>query len=1265
MQGLGDERSEDPEAGISSGDDRHLDLVRKHVLRLPSSNVKPVSVKRLSGKRLWMKRLSLGPVPVATVEPLSDDVVGSRSLIKKQWITGKHDKVQEKIEGRKSKELDKLLDLHAAGGRQRTEVLPAMSSAGASSRTPSTSRLDDVVAFKLLPGDADAGFIDTPDAATGQENELGNAPLMCEQAKDSLTGKQGDAAPRSMMPKSGLGSKPSKHQFGQGMAWHTTPPSSTDAQARAYHTSTPFRQQEAATAEMPQPPPDLMAMSPKKLETPNGIRAQLRKWQELHGDEDLLHDNVDLGNDADTGELSNNLTRLPDEKTAFANTQAENEEDEREAMAHFTQAPSDEPSSSDMGSKFLKTGDLVEIEFVKSERESLVAVFVRRTGTLAQFYTMQGRWLHVMEKKVMYSIPGWVSEDTIKPILQYLPSPDEVENDLEGLMDESYIKDMSVPRHVAAPLVSRMVQFHAEAQEIYRRNASTLDNAHQLLAHETDLRYGSLVSAATTLLKTPADQLPVTALFAVRQALSHAGFAFNIDRRSHRLTGYLQIRSKEQVKMVEQVRRWLREWQDDLAVTATMDEQQARRHRATRGASYVYGFLSKAKKIIARSREDRQPTPYGQVGPSKVRLPITQEKDCVKVTKSDEFAEQDTELVRFLEAWSLSNMFLGLPRVESLPPLLLQATGLYNEYTLNTATGLLFLQELGTIMPYENRVRFDQHLLLPSSQHSRPLQNLMTSLIDMADKHNFVDSMADLRHDWGRLPVYCIDDASAHEIDDGLSIEPAAVASDGVKEWWVHIHIANPTAFFNRDHPLAKMARHMGESIYMPERTYMMLPRWATQRHFSLARDRPCLTFSARMDAEGRTLERKIRPGTIKNVLRLTPSEVGDLLGVSGQNQRPEMVLTVGGEPPPPKKRKSYVGEVNPEMVQELQTLRMLAEKRADIRKAAGGLFFDVHKPEINVWQSHKAPGLAWDHPHRRGSRHVEGDPVIQMKTKGLVNWFSASSDTPNVMVRECMLLACEVAAAWCDERAIPAVFRGSVPRPGKLSSDQFFEEHLAPLVAQRTTGGKVGDYPMHLGMQYLETFGTTSLSTRPFKHKILGMQNYGKVTSPLRRYGDMIFHWQIEAALREEATTGKSLITSNPDADRRFLPFSTPVLNTILIGLQPRESIIMKAKMFAENFWINLLLFRAHHYHETPLPLGNDNKTVHAYVHVDPKSGFHTQSVIVKELNVVASLMNPEDCGVHGQIRQGDVWECEVDNVDCFRRVPFLRPRNLVERAE
>jgi len=710
------------------------------------------------------------------------------------------------------------------------------------------------------------------------------------------------------------------------------------------------------------------------------------------------------------------------------------------------------------------------------------------------------------------------------------------------------------------------------------------------------------------------------------------------------------------------VRKWLREWQDDLATTASMTKKQKERYTPSKGGAIVTRFIEHAKVIVAASRENREPTKFGNVGPSKVKFEITETQEAVKLHTDLRFNDEDQELVRFMEAWSCSNMFLGLPRINSLPPLILQATGLYDDHPLNIETGYLFLQELGTILPYENRVRFDQHLLLPSSQHSKPLQNLMTNLLNMQASPNFSDSMKDIRHDWGDLPVYCIDAASAQEIDDGLSVERATSPDSENPEWWVHVHIANPTAFFDRDHPLAKMARHMGETIYTPERTYMMLPRWATQRHFSLAKNRPCLTFSARLNENGEVLENKIRAGYIRKVHRLTPEETNELAGLKRSTTLEPLSITVGGNPPPSRERVSAVPNMKERNIDDLKTLQQLAVKRQEVRKSSGGVFFDSHRPEMTVWQSWKSSGLAWDHPHRKGVRTIEGDPVINMQTRGLTNWFASGDTTTDILVREMMLLACNVATEWCADRQIPTIYRGSVPKPDTPEPRQFYREFCEPAIKKNN-----GELPLHIGIDYIKTQGSVILSTKPLRHNMLGLNHYGKVTSPLRRYGDMILHWQIEAALRKEAVDGKSLLSSGTSLsgvtpDRSFLPFSAEGLQTIMLGLQPREYMITRAKAYAETFWISMLMFRAHHFGEAKLPF----EVCNAYIAAKPWEAHGNVKAIFEEINVACEMTRPEKMGLGlPEVRAGDRWECVIEEINVFRRTIVLRPIRVVSRWE
>jgi hypothetical protein len=993
-----------------------------------------------------------------------------------------------------------------------------------------------------------------------------------------------------------------------------------------------------------------------------GIREKLRKWQELHGHEDpapeLPLENAVL----DEYEPYNGLSPLSDETVMPDLGREENEQDQNTYYGSFGKEGFEGAAKEQI--RFMKPGDLVEINTPKNERESMLAIYIRKVGfIMGQYFTIQGRWVHLPDSAIMYSVRGWVDPKQLEHLTSHLPNP-QTSAEMEALLTQAYSEDLSVPREVSGPIVERLIAFEEESQAMYRRHANALDNAHDILAHATDLRYGSLESAASVLLKMPVANVSPTALYTVRKAVDRGGFAFNIDRRSHRVTGYMQIRSKQQVETVERVRTWIREWQEDLAQQASLDARRAAKYKPSEGAQVLGSFIRKAKAFVEKQRQERTPDYAAKnIGISQSRRPISKEQGAVWMKSNADFSREEQEIVKFLEGWCCSNLYLGFNRLEALPPLIIHATGLYEGVDIEIGIGWLFLQEIGTILPYENRVRFDPHLLLPSSQHSKPLQNLMSKLLAMHSDPDLEDTMADLRHDWGDMPVYCIDDAGAREIDDGISIESAGPSPDGKEQYWLHIHIANPTAFFQKDHPLAKMARHMGETIYMPERVFPMLPNWATRRLFSLAPNRPCLTFSARLDSEGNVREFDIKPGLIRNVLHITYSELEDILGFRQPSQTNALVFRVGGEAPPPPPRESVVPRLTPENIRALKTLQEVALARSELRKRNGGIFFEQNRPEVTVWQSWHRTGLDATGNHRLGFRGVFGDPVIEIRTEPLQNWFAATREAAQRLVSESMLLCSEIASKFCWERKIPIIYRGSVQ--GELLDKQ---GDVLKDGAELLKQGK--ELPMWLGMRYLKMQGHTVLRTEPLKHNFIGMDAYAKVTSPLRRYGDMIVHWQIEAALRHEARTGKSLSVPQDMSkravsklDRSFLPFSAPTLETIMVGLQPRELMITRSKRYSTDHWITQLIFRMHHCKESG---GFPFETFQVFI--DTNQTFLTKAGVqglALEFNIVVWVL-AEDGGnwPGGDVpRQGDIWEVRLGKTDVYRREIFTNAVRLVAR--
>jgi exoribonuclease-2 len=118
-------------------------------------------------------------------------------------------------------------------------------------------------------------------------------------------------------------------------------------------------------------------------------------------------------------------------------------------------------------------------------------------------------------------------------------------------------------------------------------------------------------------------------------------------------------------------------------------------------------------------------------------------------------------------------------------------------------------------------------------------------------------------------------------------------------------------------------------------------------------------------------------------------------------------------------------------------------------------------------------------------------------------------------MVRECMLLAGEGAARWAFQRRIPFPY----------VSQETGDLPASPLP------GLAGSYQLRRCMR------PRMLSAKPGLHQGLGLSAYSQVTSPLRRYQDLLAHQQIRAFLAGRAPVGEEeLLMSLAAADAAAL---------------------------------------------------------------------------------------------------------------------------------
>ncbi|KAF2644490.1 RNB-domain-containing protein [Massarina eburnea CBS 473.64] len=957
------------------------------------------------------------------------------------------------------------------------------------------------------------------------------------------------------------------------------------------------------------------------------IRDHLQAWQRLHSGPDEATLSAFENHPAHAGEIQNNLVKLSfDSKADEANGADEwaNEDDEDEELVTI--------------GLFLKPGDVVELS--QPGREPVLAVFVQQLETNSQFFSVNGRWCHSRLTRITFAVPACVDPALVQALVPFMPTkPEEVpSNDTN-----------QAPRNLGAPIQAVLLRLTEDSERIYRNNAPVLDTAYSTLADASRTRMMTLSQIAKTLLsKGDASWTPSPpALLAVRKALNHNEFRFRSDARSQRLTNVFAIRPKNDVEVVEIVQEWIREYKEHQAgLVNTPDSAR----NPSDGTTYVDNFIAKARRLIAISRQHREPL-SGFISPSQTRI-ASKDNSTSQVTWGEYFTTTDKQIINFLQAWVLTDQFNNMPNLHSSCTAILSFVGLYEpgDIKKNQGTrdamgrdmGHVFLQEIGVITPHENRSLYDEQLMLPTVRLSRNLDLLNTKAELTRRSPDFRDSMAHLRQDWGDMTVWCIDDADAKEIDDGVSIQRVPGKDS---EFWIHVHVANPTAFFEKTHVLSGLAAHMTETVYTPERSFPMLPAWASHDYFSLGRNRPTITFSTRIDAAGNTLEKKIQHGIIRKVQTITYSELSTLLGEpEGKVNR----LVVGGEIPSGPRRA--LPTLSPTELQELRDLLTAAKSCWAGRKAAGGVSYaQQSQVNVRVFEDAHHPGLPWMSPSTDRSRLMHSDPIIELTAHEVETGIPTEVNSGNIVL-EMMLLACCSAASWCAERNIPVMFRGTVEPPTSGMSLEKFQQNIVFPQLQ-----KQGFLSPGVALRYTMALGRAIAHSAPIPHKTIGTKAYVKVTSPLRRFSDMIAHWQIEAAIRHEARTGEMVNSALlASSTRPILPFSQRQMQESIITLSPREKIIATTNRGSTHFWSLQAFMRAYHYNEAPLP-----ETLTCWIRMVNHERWHT--AILSDIGVRVCV-NP----IPGmEFHVGDQWEVKLQRIDMFMRSLHVSPVRLLQRDD
>ncbi|KAG9122613.1 hypothetical protein FRC07_000941 [Ceratobasidium sp. 392] len=641
------------------------------------------------------------------------------------------------------------------------------------------------------------------------------------------------------------------------------------------------------------------------------------------------------------------------------------------------------------------------------------------------------------------------------------------------------------------------------------------DKLYERARHPDGKTWSKITLAEGVDLVAPDKNPTLELTYAVHQHFMDNPLKYIADTFEHRLSNTFSVRPLEDIQRIQRVIEWVRN-NDPI-----IDE-----------------FAAKARSIIGanvtRKRESRneEPTWVGSIED----LP--------------ELNEADRDIVDFCRNFLRQRRELQENPCALILPLILNK--LSSDYLpLVGHSSFRILEELSVLAPWSNHVMQDVDLQLHEftdtldtplpSRNSVPPVAPVTINDTRISGSKTVDGLDNMRHDFGNLAVYVVDDVTAEELDDGVSVERT---TDGSGNVWLHVHIADPTSALRPNDPLALDAARRTATAYFPDATFAMLPPTDLSLS-SLAGDNRdasmnVLTFSALITPAGDILKHQVRPGIVRRVHILQYDDVTRALGQS----LIDPVWPFGK----PATEKAAPKEVPSEAMPDLQLIHQTTNLLAQAR---------VAKTDCVLW-SQPRPDISMDkvklltaHDPRPLPRIYRGFPKVNYSVHlGTVNDVRHALDASRAMIAECAITTGRVASLFAQEHGIPIIYR-SLARPTGVGVDRY-----QPLLPSRDPYQGTVLYRDAIVQQLAQVSVQPML--KPATHWQLGIsaeEGYVRATSPLRRYLDMLCHWQIKSALHPKSMGVKP-------------PFSTDELKAMMVRQHLQEQARRRAGTTAGRLW-------------------------------------------------------------------------------------------------
>ncbi len=274
--------------------------------------------------------------------------------------------------------------------------------------------------------------------------------------------------------------------------------------------------------------------------------------------------------------------------------------------------------------------------------------------------------------------------------------------------------------------------------------------------------------------------------------------------------------------------------------------------------------------------------------------------------------------------------------------------------------------------------------------------------------------------------------------------------------WSLGIHIADPASVVPQGHPLDEEARRRGTSVYMPGLTVPMFPLALSEGAVSLLEGqlRPAMSYLVELDDALQIQDWRLAASWVRVRHRMSYAQVDAIL--AGEEEHPQREMLAG-----------------------LDAVSKALKRR---RLERGAVIMSFPDADITLEGERDEEGRLWE------LTSVEVSPAEREASRHLIG--------------ELMILVGELTGLYTARHQLPALYRIQAPPVNP-------DGEVPPMTGRELD--LLESFELRRFMQRGE------VRTHVGAHFGLGLEAYVQATSPIRRYGDLVHHRQLQAHLLGE----------------------------------------------------------------------------------------------------------------------------------------------------